>query len=73
MTTAHTATPKSIGSVVFTPNGKGIIKDIEHYSRIEGGINRYGIELEQSPFFYPIAYYWPHEVSALAKTAGGAQ
>jgi hypothetical protein len=69
--TAHTATNKVIGARVLTPNGIGVIKDIEHYSRVDGGINRYGVELKQNPFFYPVAYYWPHEVSALAK-AGAA-
>lgn len=47
---------------VTTPDGEGIIVDIEHYSRLEGGINRYGVKLAKSPYFYEVAYYWPKEI-----------
>ncbi len=52
-----------IGDSVKTIHGSGIICNIEYYSRVEGGINRYGVKLEESPFFYPIAYFWPKELS----------
>jgi hypothetical protein len=53
-----------VGDKVQTPHGAGEIVDIEHYNRIDGGTNRYGVKLERSPFFYDVAYYWPKEVTA---------
>lgn len=51
-----------LGDRVTTEHGDGAIIDVEHYSRIDGGINRYGVELDSNPFFYPVAYYWPKEI-----------
>lgn len=52
-----------IGSRVETPHGEGVVEDIEHYNRIDGGTNRYGVRLDVSPFPFPVAYYWPREVT----------
>lgn len=54
------------GDRVQTPHGPGTVEDIEHYSRIDGGTNRYGVRLDKTPFFYAVAYYWPTEVQAAA-------
>lgn len=51
-----------LGDRVTTEHGDGTVVDIEHYSRIDGGINRYGVQLDSSPFFYAVAYYWPKEI-----------
>jgi hypothetical protein len=56
----------NIGDEVNTLNGRGRIEAIEHYSRIDGGTNRYGVRLDKSPFSYPVAYYWPKDVLAAA-------
>ena len=55
-----------IGDRVDTEHGPGEIVDVEHYSRINGGINRYGVKLDSSPFFYPVAYYWPAEIRSIS-------
>lgn len=49
------------GDRVETPQGKGTIVDAEAYSRIDD--KRYGIKLDDNPFFYPVAYYWTHEIT----------
>jgi hypothetical protein len=49
------------GDIVNTPNGKGVIVDTEEYSRI--GSNRYGVKLENNPFWYPVAYYFTNEIT----------
>lgn len=49
---------------VSTPDGPGTIEHIEHYSRLDGGTNRYGVRLDTSPYSYPVAYYWPNEIVA---------
>jgi hypothetical protein len=51
-----------IGSAVETKDGKGKIVDIEFYNRLNGGINRYGVELDVKKYDYPVAYYWPGEI-----------
>lgn len=47
------------GDRVITPNGPGVIEDIEPWS----AHNRYGVKLDKNPFWYPIAYYFKHEVT----------
>lgn len=44
-----------IGDRVDTPHGCGEIVDWE----IE---KRYGVKLDNNPFDFPIAYYFPHEL-----------
>lgn len=52
-----------IGEVVTTKEfGCGVIVAIEHYSRIDGGTNRYGLHLENNPFLYEDVFFWPHEL-----------
>lgn len=51
------------GQRVNTPHGYGVVRDVEHYSRIEGGTCRVGVELDLSPFYYRTAYYWPKEIT----------
>ena len=45
---------------VMTPDGEGVIVDIERYSRLRA--NRYGVKLTKSPYFYEVAYYWREEI-----------
>lgn len=56
-----------IGQRVSTPHGPGVIEHIEHFSRIDGGTNRYGVRLVASPFSFPVAAYWPKEVQAVVR------
>ena len=51
-----------VGDRVATPDGEGTIVDIEHYSRIDGGINRYGVKHDEQQFSFPVAYYWLKEI-----------
>ena len=51
-----------IGQEIETPNGKGTIVDVEYYHRLNGGINRYGVELESNPFSYSPVYYFQDEL-----------
>lgn len=50
-----------IGSKVVTAQGIGLVVDKEPIrDRF-----RWGVELGESPFFYPVAYYWTDELSVL--------
>lgn len=51
-----------INDRVVTVDGKGLIVDIEFYSRIEGGINRYGVKLDIQKYSYPVSYYFPNHI-----------
>lgn len=51
-----------IDDKVITVDGEGIIVDIEFYSRIEGGTNRYGVKLNVNKYSYPVAYYFPTDL-----------
>lgn len=51
-----------VGDKVMTLHGEGTIEGIEHFSRINGGTDRYSVRLKHSPFFYPVAGYWPDEI-----------
>lgn len=53
-----------IGDRVTTPDGQGVIAATEFYSRLSGGIFRYGVKLDIQRYFYPIAYYWHEELSS---------
>lgn len=50
--------------IVVTPYGIGEIVDIEHYNRLDGGTNRYGVKLENNPFSYSPVYFWPKELQS---------
>lgn len=53
----------NINDKIMTPNGAGIIINIEHYSRLGKGYNkRYGVELEINPFDYSPVYYFEKEI-----------
>lgn len=62
--TCGTSQPLRRDQRVNTPDGPGTITDVEHYNRLEGGTNRYGVTLDTARFFYPVAYYWPKELSS---------
>ena len=51
-----------IGQEVFTPFGTGAIIDIEHYSRIDGGTNRYVVEVDSKQAPYNPMAFWPDEI-----------
>lgn len=51
-----------IGDEVKTQDGKGVIFEVEFYSRINGGVNRFGIKLDFNRYFYPIVYYFEDEL-----------
>ena len=54
--------------VVTKRHGAGVIVRIDHYSRVNGGTNQYGIELDdKDQFFYSPAYFWPNELEAESK------
>lgn len=53
------------GSLVNTPYGRGKVVMVEHYNRLNGGINRYGVELESNPFTFPVVCFFEDEVEAL--------
>lgn len=56
-----------IGEVVTTKEfGRGVIVAIEHYSRVDGGTNRYGLRLDNNPFLYDDVFFWPHELQSEA-------
>ncbi len=42
---------------VKTPHGEGVIVDIEDFKT-----KRYGVELKDNPFSFPIAYYFKDEL-----------
>lgn len=52
----------SVGRRVKTAYGAGKVVGGEHYSRIDGGINRFAVELERNPFSYSPVYFWPSEI-----------
>ena len=54
----------AIGDRVVTLHGNGEVVNIEHFSRIDGGTNRYGVKLDKSPFSFDVAGYWPNEITA---------
>jgi len=50
--------------VMTERHGAGVIVKIEHHSRIHGGTNYYGVELDdKSQFFYSPVYFWPKELT----------
>lgn len=51
-----------VGERVETPDGTGLVVDVEHYSRIGGGIDRWGVRLDVKRYDYDVAYYWPNEL-----------
>lgn len=50
-----------IGDRITTPQGEGNIVDLEIYSRMNNA-KRWGIELDNNPFAFPVAYYWEEEL-----------
>lgn len=46
------------GDKVITPHGDGVIVDVEKYNNLK----RYGIQLENNPFSFPVAYYFKEDV-----------
>jgi hypothetical protein len=54
-----------VGDRVTTPDGQGVITATEFYSRLGGGIFRYGVRLDIQRYFYPVAYYWHEELRGL--------
>lgn len=56
-----------IGDRVATPHGNGEIVNVEHYSRINGGLNRYCVKHDVQHFSYPVACYWPSELTLEAQ------
>jgi hypothetical protein len=55
----------NIGQPLITIDGPGILEAIEHYNRIDGGTDRFGVRLETQKYAYPVSYYWPHEIVRL--------
>lgn len=53
------------GMRVNTKYGAGTVVAFEHYSRIDGGITRYGIKLDNNPFSYEPAYFWHYELQQI--------
>ena len=51
-----------IGDRVKTKDGEGIIVDVEHYNRLNGGINRWGIKLDVDRYSHPTVYYFENEI-----------
>jgi len=49
-----------INSIVQTPNGRGTIVKEEVFRECE----RWGIKLDNSPFNFPVAFYFKKEVTA---------
>lgn len=54
-----------IGQQVITPKGLGVVTDMEFYSRLHGGMYRYGVALNSNVFSFPIAYFFSDEVSPI--------
>jgi len=50
-----------IGDRVKTPDGEGVIKDIQEYK----GFKRYGIKLDNNPFNFSPVYYNKPEVELI--------
>jgi hypothetical protein len=65
--------PTPIGSRVMTLHGSGTVDSVEHYSRVNGGTDRYCVLLDKSPFCYEVASYWPHECHLLEGETGEIQ
>lgn len=57
-----------MGQRVHTEHGAGRVVAIESYNRISGGTFRFGVALDVNPFFYPVAYFWPDELSTSTKS-----
>lgn len=55
------------GARVWTKHGSGVVVGSEFYSRNAGGTYRYGVELKDNPFPYPVAYYWDYEIREILK------
>lgn len=51
-----------VGLRVNTAYGAGRVVGGAHYSRIDGGINRFAVELDCNPFSYSPVYFWPSEI-----------
>lgn len=49
------------GKRVETPQGEGIVVDVE-CRKLYSEKMRIGVKLDNNPFFYPVAYYWPSEI-----------
>lgn len=56
-----------IGDRISTPHGMGEIVLVERYSRIHGGMKRYGVVLDVNPFSYSPVCYFHDELLAHAK------
>lgn len=52
-----------LGSTVETPHGRGKVTAEEVFRTCE----RWGVELENNPFNYPIAFYFKREVTEVGK------
>ena len=50
-----------IGDRVKTPDGEGILKDIQEYK----GFKRYGVRLDNNPFNFSPVYYNKPEVELI--------
>lgn len=57
------ASPIKVGQRVITPNGLGVVSDIEFYNRLNSGTYRYGVTLDHNAFSFPVAYFFDDEVS----------
>ena len=50
-----------IGTLVNTPHGRGVISKHEEFRLSE----RFAVKLEDSPFSFPLAYYFQHELEVI--------
>lgn len=63
-----------INDRIITPNGIGIIKEIEEYSRLCKKLNkRYGVELENNPFNYSPAFYFKKDCKHIYTTKNASR
>ena len=49
------------GDKVNTEHGKGVIVAIEKFNTF----NRYGVDLENNPFWFQVPHYFKHELTLL--------
>ena len=51
------------GKEIMTPHGKGIVVAEEIFRMCE----RWGVQLENNPFSFPVAFYFKNETKSLNK------
>jgi hypothetical protein len=51
-----------VGQRVNTAYGAGKVVGGERYSRIDGGINRFAVELDRKSLLLFPVYFWPSEI-----------